>query len=190
MEGNIKQTSRFSRRTLLKSVAGTSALAFTGTPGRAASNRHAMRQDVSQPPPKGDLLSSEEIRLLALMFNDTPYTGGQDTPNHVWKWVTDDSFIFFHFDQADVTEATALDYFGLGVKGTFCEEQQPHPDFTHFHKWTSPQWELAHGGEAGDYGYWLLHVAVREFEAPWGQVVPGVDRNFHPTPPPTCNSNQ
>jgi hypothetical protein len=115
-----------------------------------------------------------------------PIRGGQDTPKHVFKWLTEDVFMFLHLDNPDVTQAERVDYFGVAVRGEFSEASQPHSDFTHFHKWTSASWEGGHGGGAGAYGYWFLHNAVTPHEEPWGMVQPGPDLDFMPTPPSSC----
>lgn len=132
-----------------------------------------------------DLSKAERDALLAV-FDDQPFQGGQETPEHVWKWVNPDAFVFLHWNHADPESATALNWFGVGVRGQFCDSKQPHDDFTHHHRWASPTWDAGHGGKARDYGYWLQHNAVREFTAPWGDVEPGVDREFMPTEAPDC----
>lgn len=146
-------------------------------------------------PPLGQLedtgegpLARSEIDGLADLFDDGPelYQGGQPTPEHVWKWVNDETFLLLHFNKPDVAQADALLWYGVGVRGEFCAEEQPHEDFTHFHKWRSATWDGGHGGSPGDRGYWLLHAGVDTFEAPAWDVEPGVDREFMPTPPSEC----
>ena len=47
--------------------------------------------------------------------------------------------------------------------------------------------EAGHGGSTpGEEGYWLKHVAVDEFDMPWGRVKPGIDMKFMPTTAPKC----
>ncbi|MEE8418498.1 MAG: hypothetical protein V3S02_00130 [Dehalococcoidales bacterium] len=41
-----------------------------------------------------------------------------------------------------------------------------------------------HGGKPGVEGIWFMHIAVRDFDAPWGHLQPGLDAAFMPTPPP------
>lgn len=128
-------------------------------------------------------LDPDEIARLVDLFDDQPFEGGQETPKHVWKWVNEDVLMFLHVDEEDVTQATALDYFGIGVRGEFSAESQPHEeDFTHFHKWNSEEWDAGHGGQPGQHGYWLVHHATRPHEEPWGDVEIGIDREFMPTP--------
>lgn len=128
--------------------------------------------------------SGDELADLVELFDDEPIRGGQDTPKHVFKWLTEDVFMFLHLDNPDVSQAENVDYFGVAVRGEFTEESQPHSDFTHFHKWSAESWDGGHGGEADHKGYWFAHVAATEHEEPWGSVEVGIDRNFMPTPPP------
>ena len=132
-------------------------------------------------------LTQDDIEVLNAFFDDEPMRGDQAepyTPRHVWKWITEDVFMFLEYDTENPADATALEYIGIGVRGQFTEADQPHPDFTHFHQWYADSWDGAHGGDEGDHGYWLIHIAVDEFERPWGEVTPGVDRDYMPTPPP------
>ena len=118
--------------------------------------------------------------------------------NHMYKKVdTDGEFVFLHFDKP-IGQAAKVWYTGNGVPGKFCKEDQNEVEkkygdgFTHFHKkkvnkdGATP--EDGHGGLGGEEGFWFRHVALAEFDMPWGQVLPGVDYNFMPTPPPECNA--
>ena len=142
------------------------------------------------PAPTGEELSEDDIETLIDVFDDEPFAGGQaddgdpHVPSHLFKWVSDETVIFLHFDEPDVTEASQLLWMGVGKKGVFAEDDQPGPEFTHFHQYEADSWEAGHGGQAGDEGYWLTHIAVRDFEAPEWTVDLGVDYDFMPTPPP------
>jgi len=74
------------------------------------------------------------------------------------------------------------------VPGRFCKDDQARVEsefgsgFTHFHDLNNN----AHGGEPGVEGVWLVHVGVRDFEAPWGQVTQDIDSNFMVTEAPDC----
>lgn len=150
-----------------------------------------------EPAPKGDGLSAQEIQALATAFSDEPLTGGQEPwPNHLVKWVNDDTFVFLHFDSVDpVADAAAgntptMNWMGLGVRGVFCAEDQPTPDFTHFHKYSAPTYAEGHGGAGGEEGYWLMHINVREFDSPFGPTgAPGVHEGFGPTEPEPCGAD-
>ncbi len=142
--------------------------------------------DVDFDPPGSGPLGDEDIERLNSLFDDEPLQGGQETPEHVWKWVNEDVFIFLHYNHEDPSEASELNWYGLGVRGEFCESAQPHADFTHFHQWESDSWEGGHGGPARAQGYWLLHAGVHEFSAPAWEVEIGPDRNFMPTDAPEC----
>jgi hypothetical protein len=132
------------------------------------------------------------IQSLFGLFTDNPFTGGQVAPRQ-YRWVNNDVLMFVQFDRSRVTEARALRYIGMSIKGTFCAEAQPrgaNGGFTHYHRLNSPTYGAGHGGPPGwNQGYWLLWVAVDEFDTPSGKVVPGVDYQFSPTPGPGCGSN-
>ncbi|MXV61978.1 hypothetical protein GS429_07885 [Natronorubrum sp. JWXQ-INN-674] len=143
-----------------------------------------------EPTPEGDSLSEDDIQALVAAFDDEPMNDAQQeansyTPRHVWKWVSDENFIGLHFNEPNPEEATELDYITIGQKGLFTEESQPSEEFTHFHQHTADGWEDGHGGETGDEGYWLTHIAVREIEYPFHDepIEPQVDYGFMPTPP-------
>lgn len=138
---------------------------------------------VSNNIPIGSNITTEEILELASLFNDEPFQGGQVSPR-VTKWVNNDVFIFLQFDERTPSNATAINYVGIGKRGTFCEEDRPSPDFVHFHKWNATEYRHGHGNKAGDEGYWLMWIATGEFDVQGRQVKPGVDREFSPTPPP------
>jgi hypothetical protein len=133
--------------------------------------------------PIGSNVTAEDILELASLFNDQPFQGGQVSPR-VAKWVNDDVFVFLQFDERTASNATAINYIGIGKRGTFCEEDRPNPDFVHFHKWNATEYRHGHGNKAGDEGYWLMWVATGEFDVQGRHVKPGIDREFSPTPPP------
>jgi hypothetical protein len=138
---------------------------------------------VSNNTPTGTNITTEDILELASLFNDQPFQGGQVSPR-VAKWVNDDVFVFLQFDERTASNATAINYIGIGKRGTFCEEDRPNPDFVHFHKWNATEYRHGHGNKAGDEGYWLMWVVTGEFDVQGRHVKPGIDREFSPTPPP------
>jgi hypothetical protein len=133
--------------------------------------------------PIGSNITVEDILKLASLFNDQPFQGGQVSPR-VAKWVNDDVFVFLQFDERSPSNATAINYIGIGKRGTFCEEDRLNPDFVHFHKWNATEYRHGHGSKAGEEGYWLMWVATGEFDVQGRHVKPGIDREFSPTPPP------
>ncbi len=141
--------------------------------------------------PMGSELSTQEIQELALVFSDSPLTGGQDPwPSHLLKWISDDAFLLLHLDNEDPLEATQVLWYGLGVRGVFCSEDQPTPDFTHFHQRSAPTYAEGHAGQPGAEGYWLMHLNVRDFDSPFGNTgLPGVHEQFGPTPPEDCGDD-
>ena len=143
----------------------------------------------------------DDIDALVDIFDDQPFNDAQFeiegearnyTPRHVWKFVSDESFIGLHFDEPNPEEASEIDYVTVGRKGLFTEESQPGPEFTHFHALEAESWEGGHGGEEGDEGYWLTHLAAREIEYPFHDepIGPRVDYDFMPTPPPEGTDGQ
>jgi plastocyanin len=144
--------------------------------------------DVPEPaftPEGAHRLDPNEVATLASLFNDPTLTGGQ-VPPRLGKWVNEDNFIFVQLD--DLAAPTAVRYFGVGNIGEFCAEGQPSTDFTHYHRFHAPEYREGHAGDPGEEdGFWLLWIAADSFEARDGrQIVPGVDREFSPTPPPLC----
>jgi hypothetical protein len=142
--------------------------------------------------PPGPQLADDDLGQLVALFDDQPYTGGQTAPR-VSKWITPDTYVFLQFDAFPPEEASEVTYVGVAVKGVFCAEAQPDAEggsFTHFHRPEAAEYQEGHGGEPGAQGYWLSWMAVDSFEARDGRaVVPGVDYEFSPTPPPSCGSN-
>lgn len=96
--------------------------------------------------------------------------------------------VALHFDDMELEKARNLNWVALGFPGRFCRSDQQRVErrygrgFTHFHDLAND----AHGGKPGAKGVWFVHVAVRDFEAPWGQVERGIDQRFMLTPAPAC----
>jgi hypothetical protein len=158
-------------------------------PKAQASMSNTSSSDNNNNTPVGSNITTKDILNLASLFNDQPFQGGQVSPR-VAKWVNDDVFIFLQFDKPNPSNATAINYIGIGKRGTFCEEDRPSPDFVHFHKWNATAYREGHGSKAGDEGYWLMWVATGEFDVQGRDVKSGVDREFFPTlPPPKCSTN-
>ncbi|MBI2852772.1 MAG: hypothetical protein HYX84_06695 [Chloroflexi bacterium] len=98
----------------------------------------------------------------------------------------DGVLLALHFDNTDLSKAQNLNWVAIGIPGKYTREDQERIEkqfgkgFTHFHDLMAD----THGGQPGADGVWLMHIAVREFNAPWGAVQPGVDGRFMPTQPP------
>jgi plastocyanin len=145
--------------------------------------------EVNFDPPGAEPLTPEEIQELIALFDDPILTGGQ-VPPRFHKWVNERVTIFLQFDGTDPAEITELRDVGITVPGEFCAENQPSPDFPHFHQTHAPEYAEGHGSAPHQVGYWLLWVATTEYETRDGrQITPGVDREFSPTPPPTCGAD-
>jgi hypothetical protein len=132
---------------------------------------------------------ANHVQSFFNLFTDEPLVGGQVPPRE-YKWVNENVSAFVQFDRTRQAEARALRYIGISVKGTFCAESQPDRAFTHYHRVTSPTYGSGHGGRPGENrGYWLLWVAVDEFDSGGAHILPGVDYAFSPTPAPACGGN-
>lgn len=201
----------WTRRKALKTFAAGSTLAIAGCAGIGGDDGVDDGSDDGDgdPDTQGDDDSDDELedtpteddeelddlQRLVETFDDQPMNDAQHeiegeirayTPRHVWKFVTEETFVGLHFDDPNPEQAEQLDYVTIGKKGLFTEESQPGEEFTHFHQHTADSWEGGHGGEEGDEGYWLTHLAVREIQYPFHSepISPRVDYGFMPTAPP------
>jgi hypothetical protein len=176
--------------TVLVTAAAVGAAARGSTDSRGPTG-HEHHQHGSAVP-AGHVGATSHVPSLFALFGDIPFTGGQVAPRQ-YRWVNDNVLIFVQFDRPRANEARALRYVGISVKGTFCAEAQPggaNGGFTHYHRVTAPSYGQGHGGPPGtNTGYWLLWLAVDEFDTPAGRIEPGVDYAFSPTPPPACGAN-
>jgi hypothetical protein len=129
-------------------------------------------------------LTRDEIADLAAAFDDVVFTGGQHTP---WLplWVNERAAIFLEFDSEDVRHE--LRRYGLALRGTFCAQQQPHTDFSHYHLANARNFHEGSSATPGETeGFWMLALAVDSFHEGGRAVTPGVDREYLPTPPRPC----
>lgn len=123
---------------------------FSPTPPPPACGPNQPKADF--PGPGAKPLSKQDIAALATLFGDNPLTGGQTAPRQ-YRWVNRDVAIFVQFDKGTPTEAAALRYVGISVRGEFCLSKQPAKDFPHFHRVDAPEYAKGHGQAAGDRGY-------------------------------------
>ena len=139
-----------------------------------------------------DVTFAHEMRQLFNAFDDMPFTPAFN--NHRYMELDDGTLLFIHFDSA-IGEEEGLIYIGQAVPGVFCDSDQDRANsqfgdgFTHFHTTITPgatEASAGHGGVANADGYWFRHIAVDNFDRPWGRVSPGIDHNFMPTAPPSC----
>jgi hypothetical protein len=139
-----------------------------------------------------DSVYAHQMKQLRKVFDDSPFQPA--FTNHLYMELDDGSLMFFHFN-APLGQDSRLLYIGIAVPGRFCKQDQERvesqygPGFPHFHQKVVPGATDAgagHGGQGGEEGYWFRHVAVGEFDMPWGHVTPGIDHNFMPTPAPEC----
>jgi hypothetical protein len=131
-------------------------------------------------------LSKEDLAKFVAFFNDQVLIGGQ-TPPRLSRWLNEDVALFIQLDKPNPAEATTIRYVGIYKRGVFCKSTQPHPDFTHYHRYSAAQYAEGHGGPPGETGgYWLAWMATETFESQGRTVQPGIDRQFSPTPAPDC----
>ena len=101
------------------------------------------------------------------------------------KWVNADNFIFVQLD--DLEAPTAVRYFGVGSIGIFCAETQPSTTSPTTTASTPPSIGKAQPANRARRTASGSSGSRRTFETRDGrQIVPGVDREFSPTPPPVC----
>jgi hypothetical protein len=136
--------------------------------------------------PNEQTLSADDLQAFATLFDDEVLTGGQ-TPPRLALWLNEQVAMFIQLDDRDPAAATTIPYIGIYTVGTFCDSAQP-ADFPHYHRYSAPEYSQGHGGAPGESsGYWLAWMATHSFETNDGRAVtPGIDREFSPTPPPSC----
>jgi hypothetical protein len=129
-------------------------------------------------------MTPDGISGMFAVFNENPLQGGQ-VPPRMYRAVNDRVLAFVQFDHNSADKATELRYIGIAERSTFCASTQPSRDFTHFHDLVAPTYAQGHGGAPATVGFWGTWVAAETFESQGRQVLPGVDREFSPTPPPS-----
>jgi len=123
------------------------------------------------------------------LFNFEPF----DPPlkNHLWMKTDPDKMTFFHFAKAASQGDNKLLFMGDAIKGRFCKEDQPDggkTGYVHFHSLhVEKGHKHGHGGEKGQEGYWLRHIALGEFDMMKIHFTPGLAHNFKATPAPSCS---
>jgi hypothetical protein len=129
---------------------------------------------------------------LATAYTFVPFHPAM--PDHLWMDAGNGHAVFLHFNKpVDDPQATVI-FVGEGIKGKFCAEDQPDggkTGFVHFHRGHTPEGETGmaahgHGGNKGEEGYWLKHVAVGDFEMMGMKFHPGTAMGFMPTEAPKC----
>lgn len=125
---------------------------------------------------------------LAKAFTFEPFS--PPLPDHLWMKADQDRVVFLHFAKPVMEKDNKLIFVGDGIKGRFCADDQPakgKTGYVHFHSLAAPAGhQHGHGGDQGQEGYWLRHVAVAEFEMMGTRFTPGTAMNFMPTAPPKC----
>lgn len=136
--------------------------------------------------PGEQTLAPEDMQEFVEFFDDEILIGGQEAPRR-GLWLNETVAMFVQLDERDPAEATTIRNIGLYQVGVFCDSAQP-PDFPHYHRYSAAEYSEGHGGAPGETsGYWLAWMATEPYETGDGrQVLPGIDREFSPTPPPAC----
>lgn len=169
----------------------TSAASTTAIANTTAATTGTLAPTFDIPAPEGTALNKADMQKFATVYNDKPFSGGQTAP-YLAKFVNKDVFLFMQFDKPGPDEATTLRYIGMGQKGVFCSEAQPggpKNGFSHFQRYKAETYGAGTGGQAGEAGYWLLALAVDNFETPNGKASPGIDYSYSPTAAPACGAN-
>ncbi len=163
-------------------VAGACAPSAVGTTPSSAKD-----QEIATLKTQLAALSRDETYWKQLTSLLTPLTLPTMTDHRAYMLPTG-AIIALHFDDMDLGKSRNLNWVAFGVPGKYCQADQVRIEkefgkgFTHFHDLKND----THGGKAGTDGVWFVHTAVREFDAPWGHVTPGVDLGFMPTPAQAC----
>ena len=133
---------------------------------------------------------------LARNFDDQPFTPAM--PDHVWMQADENTLEFLHFQEPINQPNNKLIFFGDGIKGRFCADNQPdqgRTGYVHFHSLRAEPGHahndmeaMGHGGKPGANGYWLRHIAVADFDMMGMHFKSGLAMNFMPTPAPKCGS--
>lgn len=110
--------------------------------------------------------------------------------NHLWMKTGSDTASFFHFTKTVSETGNKILFMGDAIKGRFCVENQPEggkTGFVHFHSVVKADGHKhGHGGQKGQEGYWLRHIALGEFDMMGIHFTPGIAHNFKATPAPSC----
>lgn len=171
-------------------VAGLMALLVVAgacAPGAAQTSTNAKDQEIAALKTQLASASRTETYWKELSALLPPVTLATMT-DHRAHMLQTGAAVALHFSDIDLGKAEHLNWIALGVPGKYCQTDQQRIEaqfgkgFTHFHDMQND----THGGKAGVEGLWFIHTAVREFDAPWGHVTPGVDLKFMPTPAPAC----
>ncbi len=177
-------------RKLTGIVAGLAALLLVAgacAPGAAQQSSPAQAQEIATLKAQLATLQQDETYWKQLTSVLMPVSLKTMT-DHRAHMLQSGAVIALHFDDMDLGSAKNLNWIAFGVPGKYCQADQQRTEaqfgkgFTHFHDMKND----THGGKPGAEGVWFQHTAVREFDAPWGHVTPGVDLKFMPTPAPAC----
>lgn len=179
-----------SRRRIPTALAALAALTLTAAacgPGTASGPAVANDQEVASL--KSQLASAQRDQTYWKQLTALVQPVSLKTMSDHRAHMTQGGYLIaLHFDDMELGNAKNLNWLAFGVPGKFCSADQQRVEaqfgkgFTHFHDMKND----THGGKPGAEGIWFQHTAVREFEAPWGKVAPGVDTKFMPTPAPAC----
>ncbi len=126
---------------------------------------------------------------LGAVYDFQPFEPGMS--NHLWMKASEAYATFLHFHKSVAEHDAKLIFMGDAIKGRFCAEDQPeqgHTGFVHFHRLSTPEGAMSHGGEPGEDGWWLRHVAVRHTTVMNTSIAPGLTMQFKPTKAPRCLS--
>ena len=130
--------------------------------GSFADEGHGGHSSMGAPVPSWTAIQAVG-ETLATVYDFEPFSPGM--PNHLWMKASDTYATFLHFNKPVSKEGAKLVFVGDAVAGRFCAEDKPDggkTGFVHFHRSHTPEGAMGHGGELGEEGWWLRHVAVRQ----------------------------
>jgi hypothetical protein len=164
-------------KTVVIAGVGLLAIIFLVVPGRAAMDKHIPKETLEKVGPE-----------LARVFTFEPFS--PTMPDHIWMKADEDKLEFLHFMKPVSEKDNKLIFIGDGIKGRFCAQDQPDhgkTGYVHFHSLsTSSGHKHGHGGDKGQEGFWLRHIAVADFDMMGMHFKPGTAMNFMPTEAPQC----
>lgn len=102
----------------------------------------------------------EATRADFELFRDQPFEIPLE--NYVWK-IDDNDLYGIEFDRKGAPR-----YIVHGIPGEYALHDVPSAAYVVWYPVSSKN----------DKGYWLKHTAIKHFRMLWGEITPGVDRNF------------
>jgi len=127
-------------------------------------------------PVQENSVGDDILAQLKALYVDQPMKGGQQTPAHLFLDQGDGSYLFLHFNNPDVSQATGLAFVGDAFRAKGCvgpggiHQAQIDAGYVHFHKETAANWDQGHhtNSDPDTDGYWFRHIAAADGVDPMG----------------------